>query len=425
MGVPVSTPVRFFVAVLFIGVLIAQVTFSSTYMMAQAYAHNGRISHQNKQWEETVWFYGHANQWYPYSHHWWYSVGVGEKEQGHFNEAVDAMEQSIIQAPNFVLGYIRSAALKYQAKDIEVANSLTLQVDPLVPRHQEVNYLQGLVLANAGNMVEAREHLLESRRDALEPHQSIEALLTHTALETKEYDVALAAATRLTELQPEVAKHWLTRGKVHWQAGQPQMAQETSERALALYQAEYNTVVEAQSISTKLPQGLLESYTILGELYAGQGNYAEALEAFYAVAAFQGNVRVSTKTLQALSTYVNVSDVQEAMQWASVLGASRHWDEANIIFETLDGAALSTVARYHYAMTLRQLGDLDGALVQFAALPTRSFISSLSYADTLRVAGKQATARLEYSKILNGYAGALSDRQRKEITAIINQLATQ
>ena len=79
MPYTLSKSTRLLIAGLLIIVLIGQVGFSSTFLIAQTYAHNGRISHQDKQWKETSWYYSQANQWYPYNHHWWHSVGVAEK----------------------------------------------------------------------------------------------------------------------------------------------------------------------------------------------------------------------------------------------------------------------------------------------------------------------------------------------------------
>jgi len=422
-----SKSARWLIAGILIVLLGGQLIFSSTYAIGQTYAHNGRISHTNKQWKETVWFYNNATQWYPYSHHWWYSIGVGKKEDGDIQGAIDAMEQGVIRAPSFVLGFIRAATLKYQMKDIKVATSLTEQVDALVPWHVEVKYLQGLLLANDGKKQDAMKLLLGARRDALKPHASIEALLAYTANETGQPDIALEAASQLTKLQPSIAKHWLAKGKAHRQLGQKKQAIEKYQHAISLYAKQYVAMPKTAYLQTSLPFGIVEAYSALGELRIEEGLYTQALNSFYSATELYAELNKSEKALNELASQSKQLLDKDRVKLACVLSAGRQWSSAIGIFEALvadPSSNLNSMGHYRYGISLRNSGQYDLALEQFRAMSNRPFIPSLAYADTLRVSGQKEAARLEYTKILNVYQSGLSDRQRDELTVLIKNLSS-
>lgn len=424
MPTRLSTSSRVLIGGLLVLLLIGQLVFSSTFLVAQSYAHNGRISHQNEQWKDTHWYYDQANQWFPYSQHWWYSIGVAKKEMKEWPASMEAMEQSLIQAPYFVLGFVRAASLKYQAKDIAVSEHLVNQVEALVPRHREINYLQALLMANSGQLEEATAHLLESRRDALTPHISIEALLAHTALSTGRNEVALEASKRMTELEPKSSKHWVQQGQIQRNLNQTAPAVRAYETALKIYAKQHPAL---QVSPTRLPQEPIQAYRALGELYTEQREYAKAIEAFYTVAELYSTLHTSTRALDALAHNVQDVPVVDRLRWACVLSAGRRWAQAQILFDGLDlgiEAPVSSVARYHYALVLRHSGEAEAALAQFHTMPDRAFIPSLAYADTLRVVGQPAAARFEYSKILTLYATSLGERQGEEIRMRMAQLKT-
>ena len=425
MPYTLSKSTRYLIAALCIIFLVFQLGFSTTLLVAHSYAHNGRISFQDKNWKDTVWFYEQANEWYPYNQHWWYSAGIAHTQLSDYQAGLAAMEQSLIRSPHFVLGLIRAATLKYRAKDIPVAEYLTQQAEAIVPHHWEVNYLQALLLSSAGNMSKATDQLLETRRDALEPQVGIESLLAYTAKESGRSDAALQAAIRLTQLEPDTPSHWLFKGNTLQQLNEPLRAIEAYEKTLETYDALTTASSSSQQTRTTLHREPLQAYIGLGEIYVQQKKYAKAVEAFYHNAERYADMGQAAQPIDVLAQQAHRANDQTRLQWACVLSAGRRWGAAQKIFETFnwgEDEKISSVARYHYALVLRNTGQLEEALTQFRSITTQAFTPSLAYAETLRAAGQPAAARFEYSKLLTFYDDSLTQKQRAEITGAIEQL---
>lgn len=420
-----STSTRYLLGGLLVLLLLAQLGFSTTFIMAQAYAHNGRISHENNNWEYTILYYTNANQWYPYSQHWNYSIGVGHKELGRWEESIDAMEQGLICSPYFVLGLNSAATLQYRVKNFSVAEHLVGQAEALVPYHWEVNRMQGLLLNNSGKTPEAVTQLLFTRRNALTPQPAIESLLAYTASNMKRYDLALEAVNTIIRLEPGTSRHWLQKGKIHRHLNQSVPAIQAYQKALEVYGREQNKSPIQQSPRTMLENEPIQAHIALGELYVEAQDYKKSIEAFHAVANMYANIPKSAETMDTLALRAKQTPPADPLRWACVLSAGGRWAEAEALFSEVDfdqADETDSVERYHYAMALRHVGKLEASLVQFRAMNSRPFIPACMYADTLRVAGQPAAARFEYSKVLTFYNASVTDQQRSDITKIIAQL---
>ena len=238
-------------------------------------------------------------------------------------------------------------------------------------------FLQGIALLDLGRLEEARGCLLESVR--LEPEDAG----GHSVLARVHYDLgepalAIAALERATELEPEAARHQTSLGLLYFDTG----------RWAEAYEA-FVSAVELDVEAAEAHRGLARLYAYVGELDLAERAYRTTIELLpddaELLVALAHVVRDQRRSMAALDLYLEADRLQPENPWIHANLGSTYLEldrpaEARPWFErALPRFKRATVdvamVQLNYAMTLRDLGDLDGAELFFE--------SSLEMAPTL------------------------------------------
>lgn len=400
MSQSLSVSTRFLIAFLLLLALVFQFAFAVSLAAGQVYARNGRVAVNQQLWNETVWYYEHALEWYPHDHHWWFAKGQGHQGLGERENTIVAFNKAYEAAPNHVSSI---ASLVNEVREDGDPNEVRGLLDrgfALAPHFWSLHFAEALLLIGTGEREKSVEVLHRAQRYATVTLPIVETTVAYEAFVREDLERAEYAVNKAISADRDAPETWQLHGQIRHSRQDADGAVQSYERAIQLYTRRMKEQPATSEADARL-RGETQAY--LGFAYAALEQDDRAVEQFAASTEQYVDLKFFGESIDLIHARNAIDASETQALWARVLSASGRHEEAMGIFKRLEESnpeSLAPQARYYWANSLRQTGDPLAAVEQYRKMSRMTWTDAMAYAETLVESGQPAAAQFEYNRIL-------------------------
>jgi tetratricopeptide (TPR) repeat protein len=388
-------------AMLFVTLLHVVMTGRST--IAQALYHSGNIQMENQNWTDAEWAYQTALRWNARDHHIYYGLGQSSTHLLQLERAEKAYRAALDANPNHISSLIELARILILSGDYDEAETLLEQAQVSVPHFWRIHRARALAAERQGDVPRAISELEQTISLQPNPQAADYVRLGNLYVKAGHLDEAAAAASRALETEPGMPYALALKGRLA-------MAQGKNAAALRLVQ---EAAPDMESPPYDSPEWAAErsaAHTLLAELLLDTGRYRDALD--NAVRALDRHHPPDPYMLAA--SFLDRADevdpsltAEERWKLGRVAAAGDFYEAALGYFnDALDGdlGEQRTACLLDSARTLRRLERYNDAIARLRQVSPATLESSLETARTYEAMGKRASARFEYTTVLQMFS---------------------
>lgn len=416
---------RLFLLIVFSG-LAVQILFSSTLLIAEAFATRGRAAQSAEYSDIALKSYEQAYRWTDRDPNLLYSLGVLRRQSGKGEDAAEVFARGLDLAPHEIPTLIAYAELLAFAGEVQQAEIMIERASAIAPDYWRTEEVAGLVCGLQGDHAGAAAHSRRAEKLSGNPGPDLLNRLANALYELDEPAQALGYADRALKAQELQPDHHLIRGKVLLALERFDGAAEALGWAESVY---------AERVASDPPeQGKLdEARRHLVPALIAQKRPHRAIEVLAGLATSQGptdKVIALVRELQiALDTLEGHRDSVAQFNLAKVMMLIKDYQAADAALARAAGElpkeqeVMRVIMRAQSLFLLARPQEALTLLQEVAEQDRHSLEYRIVLADALAASGDASAARLEYANVLRDFS--LPDELRRRVQKIRNALSPQ
>lgn len=381
-------------------VVTLHLIFTGRSVVAQVLQHSGNVLLYNDEWDEAQWAFQEAIHWNPYNHHIYYGLGQSSAYLLQGDQARFAYRVGLKANPNHVPSLIELARLLIHSGDYDEAEELLNRAHASVPHFWRVHQARALLAEGRGDLSGALEEMEQTILLELTPLPMHYMQLGKLQYQTGRYAEAEATAERVLDTNPNVPSMLLLKGRV---AAKNNM----NKNALILIEEALQRFSTPPYDGAEWTTDRSEAHITLADIHLDTGKYQEAIEELIAVidAASAGSSleEQSIRLIDWHRTEQTHLSSLESWNIGKVAVAAGLLEEALQYFKSaLDGdlEGQGDSCRLDLARTLRTLERYGEAIDILKQISPSTLESTMELAEIYEAMGKPASARFEYTTLL-------------------------